>query len=142
MYVLYTPIYILWTIVYSIEINHTSSFKNLSDKNGYCNPWRFDHEKKQKYLVMISLKLFLLDEKPYWWDISGQFEEVVGLAANATTALARGGPTWIATTVSAGEDPILKFTKGKVSQVKTYICKHDEKMFSIRDGVQMTSLLF
>jgi hypothetical protein len=55
-----------------------------------------------------------------------QYEEVVGLAANATTAMARGGPTWIATTVSSGEDPILKFTKGKVSQVKTYICKHDE----------------
>ena len=66
---------------------------------------------------------------------------MVGLAANATTAMAKGGPTWIATTVSSGEDAILKFTKGKVSQVKTYICKHDEKMFSMRDVVQMTSLL-
>lgn len=69
----------------------------------------------------------LSDEKPYWWDISAQFEEVVGLAANATSALAKGGPTWIATTLSSGEDPIAKFTKGKVSQVCRLLSSHRAK---------------
>lgn len=82
--------------------------------------------KNRNILQWYVYNFSVLDEKPYWWDIAAQFEEVVGLAANATTALAKGGPTWIATTVSSGEDPVLKFTKGKVSQVNTYIC-HEER---------------
>ncbi|VDI24688.1 Hypothetical predicted protein, partial [Mytilus galloprovincialis] len=59
---------------------------------------------------------FLKDEKPYWWDIETVFEEISTLAQQATIALAKGGPVWIATTVIEGDDPVAKFTKGKVSQ--------------------------
>ncbi|VDH91582.1 Hypothetical predicted protein [Mytilus galloprovincialis] len=59
---------------------------------------------------------FLKDEKPYWWDIVTVFEEIWALSQQAVKALATGGPNWIATTVIAGEDPVAKFTKGKVSQ--------------------------
>ncbi|CAG2251005.1 unnamed protein product [Mytilus edulis] len=58
----------------------------------------------------------LKDEKPYWWDVETIFEEISTLAQQATIALAKGGPVWIATTVIEGDDPVAKFTKGKVSQ--------------------------
>ncbi|CAG2189963.1 unnamed protein product [Mytilus edulis] len=59
---------------------------------------------------------FLKDEKPYWWDITTVFEEIWALSQQAIKALATGGPNWIATTVIEGDDPVAKFTKGKVSQ--------------------------
>ncbi|CAG2209692.1 unnamed protein product [Mytilus edulis] len=59
---------------------------------------------------------FLKDEKPYWWDITTVFEEIWALSQQAVKALATGGPNWIATTVIQGDDPVAKFTKGKVSQ--------------------------
>ncbi|XP_052074034.1 uncharacterized protein LOC127711917 [Mytilus californianus] len=59
---------------------------------------------------------FLKDEKPYWWDITTVFEEILALSKQAVKALVKGGPTWIKTTVIEGDDPVAKFTKGKVSQ--------------------------
>ncbi|KAK3102203.1 hypothetical protein FSP39_009587 [Pinctada imbricata] len=61
---------------------------------------------------------FLKEKKPYWWDIETEFTVVSGLVKNAATALANGGPTWIAQQITPGTDPVEKLSKGKIKTSK------------------------
>ncbi|KAK6174798.1 hypothetical protein SNE40_013376 [Patella caerulea] len=58
---------------------------------------------------------FLKKEKPYWFDLKGEFAEIKNLTSQTKAALVKGGQTWIGETFKKGQDPVAAFTNGRFS---------------------------
>ncbi|KAK3101652.1 hypothetical protein FSP39_005219 [Pinctada imbricata] len=74
---------------------------------------------------------FLKDEKPYWWDLSAQYEEVKALATEAVKEISADGPEWVYDTFVGG-DEVEELSKGKLnsSDVKQEIVDNITRLMS------------
>ena len=59
-------------------------------------------------------KFTFVGEKPYWWDLTGEFEMIKSEANKAIREVKEGSQEWIN---DFKEDPVATFTKGKYTMV-------------------------
>jgi len=60
-------------------------------------------------------KFTFVGEKPYWWDLTGEFEMIESEANKAIKEMKERSQEWIN---DFKEDPVATFTKGKYTTVK------------------------
>ena len=65
---------------------------------------------------MYILCIFL-DDKPYWFDVEALLSEYTELANKAFDSLKSAGKEWVQEKLEAGEDAVMKFSKGKFTMV-------------------------
>ena len=63
----------------------------------------------------MHYKFTFVGEKPYWWDLRGEFEIIQSEANKAIREVKEGSQEWIN---DFKEDPVGTFTKGKYTTVK------------------------
>jgi hypothetical protein len=61
--------------------------------------------------------IFIVDDKPYWFDVEKLLSDFGTLATKAFESLKSAGTKWINERAAEGEDAVLKFSKGKISMV-------------------------